>query len=342
MRPCHVSALFRSPALLTVVTGFCTTPASLSLAADLDAPAEFVVTDVVGAARPPGITATMASQTLNNTISTSGSFEPMAFRWKWFATEDSPDTVHLSIWEAGADVYNNGFWDGARVRIYRVRNGQMYKVREDVVPEGGSRSSGWIGGIDFWAPVIDADASEYRYVFMQWYRPDYPYYFAIRAVDHQGNRSAVSNEVIVSSTLLVGEEAATALVGTHDEHSFSIPDNPTELDAPLPPSNLAATMDANGVVTFTWTPSPSDDVEGYEFLTSYWPEEERLGYGVGLSESPADPELWARLRWLPTQWHLAGLCALHHREQPLLALAGAQVGGGHGRLAWRSGSGCLG
>lgn len=276
---------------VTWVAGLAVLTGAVGWGGDLTAPAEFIITPVVSAARPKPMTATVGRGT-NNAVNAAGSFEPMVFRWKWYATGDAAAAVPLpEIDIHGWDTFNEGFWDGATVRVYRVANGKLQKVRQDVIPEGGFHCSGWLGGLDMWSPLIRPEAANYRMSFPGWYRPGHTYSFALRAVDSQGNRSVLSNEVGITATLLPGPDVPE---GTNAVYYPQLPEAPTETEAPLPPTNFTGAMDEAGLVTFTWTASASPDVIGYEFMNCNWGPADRHGFSLNLSQAPAARSQWVQ------------------------------------------------
>lgn len=70
-----------------------------------------------------------------NLFNVHGCFEPMAFRPKVRPVATSPNTVVLDA--AHALAIAEGFYDGARVRVYQAIDGKLELIRDAKVPPGG-------------------------------------------------------------------------------------------------------------------------------------------------------------------------------------------------------------
>ncbi len=98
------------------------------------ASADVVVGTTVVAEAPPNIGAAWQGNHVN-TIGTNPGFEGVNVRWNGTATGGGDDYILNE--DGGAtwfyDVYGDGFFNGATVRVYRVEETGVVKVREDTV-----------------------------------------------------------------------------------------------------------------------------------------------------------------------------------------------------------------
>ncbi len=242
-------------------------------------PARFVVTTDVVNEDVPAITATIGAVG-NSWLRSGGAFEPVHWRSRWFASEDSADRIVANNLHQ-FDSLREGFLDGAQVRVYRILNGKMTLVRQDRVAENGHAISSWRSNI---GRLIAPGQSSYTFAWASFNRPDVPYYFALQAVDKNGNRSEASNAVsFVRPTTVGGKSGAL--------QTFREPRNKAETDAPAAPSNLQGTIQEDGSLALTWDPSPSDDLAGYVLLRSdYDPKDHRGEYLQLAGKAKSDQE----------------------------------------------------
>lgn len=254
--------------------------------ADWSAPADFEITTEITNPNPGPFTATMGDGPVNSWID-GGAFEPLVFRRKYVALEDSPNQIIVNRTEIdGYNSYRDAFLDGATVRVYRVVDGVFTKIRTDVVPSGGYRCSGWNtpngrGGDELVAP----GTTQFQDHFAGWYRPDVPYYYTVRAVDQNGNESTDSNVVNVT------RPDKTGTAGSNNVISFDPPGSPSETNAPSAPANLNVTVDAGtGIVTLTWDAVSDPDLAGYRVYIADSPPAQHRGFGIDLATVPADPD----------------------------------------------------
>jgi chitodextrinase len=237
-------------------------------AAELNAPASFRVTNEVINAGVEPFTATIS--TVGNSL-LSASYEPVNFRTRIFAGGDSPDRLiashtELSNWES----YRKGFYDGADVRVYRIIDGKMRLVRRDKVAVGGSHYIEWravVGGRD---KLIAPTATQAQWRFEDYNRPDASYYFAVVAVDKDGNASPASNVSTV-----VKKSGRGGRVDHPVTVDFKAPNNKTDNHAPPAPTNFKAVYDAaTQMVSFSWDAANAPDLAGYRVVRSdYAPEQ---------------------------------------------------------------------
>lgn len=251
--------------------------------ADVTLPAVFTVNPVVAAPDPGAWTATTGGGTVN-AVNGGGGFEPLCFKWRWQATGDAPDSLILAESDIdGWDTFNEGFYEGASVRIYRAYNNELVKVRDDRI--AAHHVKRWA----YSSEMIDADTTTFRESLPGWYSPLETYYWAVMAVDHNGNESPVSN--IVSA----GRNVVTGATVTNDTHAFTRPLTPSETVAPAAPTNLQIALDeSTGVFTLTWNAVAAADLEGYVVRMSYWPPEEISQPRIELEGRATDP--WHHVR----------------------------------------------
>ena len=229
-----------------------------ALAADPSAPAEFRIGNTIVQPDPWLFTATIG-KVPGNTIA-YGAFEPFRFGHKWELKGDAENELLVGEedWKAYRLV-KDGFWDGASVRVYRVRNGAFVKVRDDHIAEGGHCSSGWDelrlgrGGL----VLLDPSANTATYGVGGW-RLDVPYWFRLRAVAKDGRMSPPSKAASVTPTASAGKKAPKPTTVTLKDVALG------EEDVALTsPGDFAADTDDTGIITFRWESDGDPDAAGY-------------------------------------------------------------------------------
>jgi len=259
---------------------------SLARSADFNAPAEFRVTDHVVAENPGAYTATFGNGPINSWMG-AGAFEPIFIRRKFHATGDSPDELLLHRADIeGYNTWKNGLYDGARVRVYRIRNGKLVKAREDTVKA--HYASGWryAGQPGLNGKIVTPDATTAEFRFDSWERRGVPYYLCVRAVDKEGNESADSNVLKL--------EPPPHPEGEQREPESSLldpafPEKPAKRTQPSSPKNLTADVDsAAGIVTLKWDGVDEGGLAGYRVMISDYPPEEHKGFHILLSTNPTE------------------------------------------------------
>jgi hypothetical protein len=255
-----------------------------SQGADINTPAVFSINQVVAAPNPGAWTATVSGGTVNE-VNSGGGFEPLVFKTRWRATGNAANSIILPDTEInGWDSYNEGFYKGSTVRIYRAVNDQIVKVREDTIAEHHVKAWQTYGD-----QTINAGVNTCQISLPGWYNPNHTYYFSVVAVDHNGNCSAHSNAVSAQRNAVTGNEPVNA------EHSFTAPASPTETTPPAAPGNLAISLNATtGIFTLTWQGVADADLEGYRVYISYWPPAEHTGLAIELAGQATDP--WQHVR----------------------------------------------
>lgn len=248
-------------------------------------PAVFRVTTEVVNKNVPPFTATINGFG-NSLINSGAGFEPVVFRNKLIAIEDSPNRIVTDpAMMSRYDTLREGFLDQATVHIYRIENGLFRMVREDHVAPGGSRASGWIRVLAQ-NQVIAPDVTRFRFRWDSWNRPRTKSYFTVRAIDKYGNLSPATrtfeaespeqpNKAPAAQNALVTFKPAKA-------HFFS--------SKPVPaPKAFRGNIGSDGILTLDWEPIDSPDVAGYVVYRSDYPPHQHSGYYLQLAGTPKLP-----------------------------------------------------
>ena len=245
-------------------------------------PAEFTVTTTVAAPNPGGWTCTMAGAPVENLLM-GGEYEGFNFRDRYFAAEAADNAVPLSRSDATAwDSRREGFFDGATARVFRIMGGRFVNVRTSAIVR--HRASGW--GVTMDDKLVPADSCRFEWNFEGYNSPSDPYYFAVVAVATDGTWSLPSQAVEVwRPAKCEGKASRTGL------KPYAWPRRgPGSVHGTVPaaPSGLRFTTAPDGVVTFTWSGSPTADLAGYLVLMSDYPPGKQAGYGLDLEGSAKD------------------------------------------------------
>ncbi len=211
-----------------------------------------------------------------NLINERCGFEPASYRTLVRPVKDDPGIVWLA--EGPGAERREGFYDGARVRVYHPIGGKMALVRDARVAQGGHWASGWKALHD--ALSAKEDVTEFKFVFGDnWnhhWRMDVPYYFAVRAVDVEGTASELSNAAAVTPA-----ESADKQTKSDPGLPFQFRKTGEALDAPPPPANLSATLEG-GVVTLRWEKPAGTNLAGYRVYFSTQDPARHKGYALKL------------------------------------------------------------
>lgn len=223
----------------------------------------------------------------NTLIDRGAGFEPVIFRHKLIALEDSPnriiaDPATLSYW----DTLREGFLDQATVHIYRIENGRFRMVREDQVATGGSHASGWIRVLAD-GQIVAPSATRFRFRWDDWNRRDTKYYFTVRAIDKYGNLSPAAQTFDSDSPgkLEKTPAAQNALVAFNPVKAFFSRSKP-----PPAPRNLRGKLGSDGILTLEWNPVDSPDLAGYVVYRSDYPPERHSGYYLQMAGVPTSAD----------------------------------------------------
>lgn len=246
---------------------------------DIRKPAVFrVTTDVVNQNVLP-FTATING--FGNSLIHEGSgFEPVVFRNKLIALEDSPNRIvadHATM--SRYDTLREGFLDQATVHVYRIENGRFRMVREDRVKTGGSHASGWISAISG-SQVVAPDTTRFSFRWDSWNRPHAKYYFTVRAIDKYGSLSPAAPAFEIDSPEKLGKAPAAqnVLIAFNPAKTLFTSPKPTPA-----PRALKGRLGSDGVLTLEWDPVDSPDLAGYVVYRSDYPPQQHSGYHLQLT-----------------------------------------------------------
>lgn len=180
-------------------------------------------------------------------------YEPVVLRHKLIADTDDPSFVETST------GMKTGLLDGARVRLYRIRDGAFVKLGEAVVPPGGHRAGGWSscsGGAGF-EYIVGGGTRTASLSIPAIYRPGATLWFALRAVRSGRERSELSAPVQVTlPDPLTGEPQANrgAVFNALPREVVRAAPAATPL---APPAGFSAEVrPADRQIAFSWTPVP--------------------------------------------------------------------------------------
>lgn len=222
----------------------------------------------------------------NSLLREGGGFEPVVFRHKLIAIEDSPNLIVANPDAVSRyDTLREGFLDQATVHIYRVENGNFRMVREDRVKIGGSHASGWLRIVDG-GRVVAPGITRFSFRWENWNRSSAKYYFTVRAIDKYGNLSPAAPAVEIDSPEIL-ERAPTVqnmLTIFKPAKAFFFSPKPTPTPAP---TAFKGKLGSDGVLTLEWEPVDSPDLAGYVVYRSDYPPHQHSGYYLHLAGAPA-------------------------------------------------------
>ncbi|MFP4581544.1 MAG: hypothetical protein ACLFQ6_12530 [Candidatus Sumerlaeia bacterium] len=217
-------------------------------------PAEFTVTRDVITPDMPRFTATIGS--IGNTMlrRSNGAFEPRRWRDRHWASRSDANRVYADGLSSGGRMHS-GFLDGAGVRVYRPINGKIVLVRDDKVAQGGTVIETW----EHRPPnTVGPETTTYQYAWPDSAAPGDPVWFCVYAIDKAGNFSEPSNAVRFVIPDNAGQGKAKNKTFRYKE-----PRRSNDTEAPASPTNLRGKANADGTVTFNWSPVEGDDLQGY-------------------------------------------------------------------------------
>jgi hypothetical protein len=222
--------------------------ASWAGGADPSRQAEFTVTQVVGQASPPGFGAEYEQQQRINNWTNNPGMEPLRAEDYWEPSAVGADAdgdyyvCDTTLW----DTLRSGFYDGARIRIYREQtdsgtsNTVVNKIYEGTIPTGGYVAEAWmqigLGAVSAQYPATDA-TDDYRIANGE------TWYYAVRAHDTSGNWSdyATASGATASASADNGPRIVTQRI-----------ENPTVGTAYTTDAPLATLTADGGTGTLTW------------------------------------------------------------------------------------------
>ncbi len=216
-------------------------------------------------------------------------FEPVEFRTRFFAAGDAPDRVVLGPEITQYDTLREGFYDGARVRVYRIVHGKMKIVRTDRVKDGGSWMSGWASMTG--ENVLPPDTTRFEVEFDDYNRPDATYFFSVAAVDKQGNESKPALGAGVPRPAKPGKPAAPK----PEPARLRPPKERTDTEPPPAPASFKAEAnEETGTVILTWDAVAAPDLAGYRVLKSDYDPKAHRGFGLILEGGAREGEAAVR------------------------------------------------
>ncbi len=219
----------------------------------------------------------------NSLIHEGAGFEPVVFRNKLIALEDSPNRIVTDpATMSHYDSLREGFLDQAMVHIYRIENGRFRMVREDRVKTGGSHASGWIRAVTD-SQVVAPGTTRFSFRWDNWNRPRAKYYFTVRAIDKYGSLSSTAPAFEIDSPEKLDKAPAAQNVliafKPAKAHFFS--------PKPIPALRaLRGTLGSDGILTLEWEPADSPDLAGYVVYRSDYPPRQHSGYYLQLAGTP--------------------------------------------------------
>lgn len=250
-----------------------------------DRPAEFRITAEVAATDPGRYTATFADGPLN--VWLNAGYEPIHFRTKLHLLGDSAN--ELIVEQAAIDghnVYRSGLWEGARARVYRVRDGKLALVREDIVAE--HHASGWHEVEGFGGKLVAPSQTTAEFALPGWWAEDVDQWITVVAVNKDGGTSPPANAARVRVPA-----RPQPLGKPREALTVAAPRGRGKLNAALPaPENVRVSVDEKTrVFTVSWDAVTSADLLGYGLRISDYPPDQHRGFRLVLKSSPVDPAL---------------------------------------------------
>lgn len=239
-------------------------------------PAQFRITAEAATGPVEPFTATIGNFG-NSLIWNGGAFEPLVYRNRFTAIENSPDRVVVAPEALSRnDTLREGFFDGAEVWIYRIDGGQFRLIRNDSVVQGGSAMSGW-GRVLRERHVVPPNTTNFTFRWDETSRPGVPSYFCVRAVDSTGRVSAPSRPV---SATWSGSKAEAQARANVIELAKGVTN--AESAALAVPSNIRSRILPDGSLSLEWDPVKGTDVAGYAIYRSDYPPDQHRGYFLEL------------------------------------------------------------
>ncbi|MBU0500870.1 MAG: hypothetical protein KJ558_14410 [Gammaproteobacteria bacterium] len=242
-------------------------------------PARFRVTTAVVNPDLQPFTATINGMG-NSLVYKGAGFEPVIYRTKLMAREDSPDRIlaepsAISNW----DSLREGALDGADVRVYRIEKGRFRLVRQDRVAKGGHRASGWLP-LNNGNALVPSGTTRFSFRWDSWNRRDADYYFSVQAIDVSGNASPFAAPFSIKRPNEVGQGQATNSETPFQPARLSLDKTP-----PPAPANLRGRRGIHGELILEWDPVAARDLAGYRVFRSDYPSQAHQGYALQLAGS---------------------------------------------------------
>lgn len=259
------------PLIAAVTLALATAPAT----ADEIETARFTVTNRVVNADLAPFTATIEAIGNGHRLVRGGSFEPTVFRNQFIATGGS-DRVINTTWDqlTGSDSWRTGAFDGGEVEVLRIENGQFRRVRTGTIDINGYQANGWVE--ETRGRHVAPNSPKYTFTWDRWSQPDTAYFFTVRTLDADGNRSGPAPAVSVTHP---GEIERRG--GGGDLKKMRSRDRAS--DRVREPANLRATLTPEGRVELTW--DAVQGAAGYAVFRSDTNPANHTGHQIVLTES---------------------------------------------------------
>lgn len=252
-----------------------------SYSSNYKTPAHFKVTNDIVNKDVTAFTATIPG--IGNSLIDEGSgFEPVVYRNKYKALENSSNRVVVSaVALSYYDTLREGFLDGADVFVYRIENAKFSMVREDKVAEGGFHVSGWVRAIKD-NQVLPPDTTRFTFRWSGWNRPREKYYFTVKAIDRSGNLSAPATAFAIERPENTGKNEPIPSFVEFKPSRLTL-----DSTRPSAPGNLRGRLIADGALVLEWDPVAANDLAGYVVFRSDYPPDKQTGHYLQLTRIPA-------------------------------------------------------
>lgn len=242
---------------------------------NISIPASFkITTDIVNKNIQP-FSATTSG--FGNSLIGSG-FEPLIFRNKFIATQNSPNKIYISEKSlTNYDSFREGYLDNAKIQIYRITNGRFNMVREDIVTTGGTHASGWVRLLNN-NKIISPKTTTFEFQWDAWNRANVDYFFTIRAVDKYGNISLPSPtfKIAKPDTDYKKITINNKLISFKPKKSFFSKSRPPA------PKTLKGKLTKNGTLILKWNTVDFSNIAGYYIYRSDYHPNKHSGYYLDL------------------------------------------------------------
>lgn len=250
--------------------------------------AEFIVRPKVIAKNPGAYTFTVDDGPVNALLK-CGNFEPFSRRTKVHATGTSPNELILPKHiVSGYNTRKSGWYDGAKIRVYRIVDGELRKIREDVITN--HFVEGWNKGCE---GVISSKMIKAGVFTAQTFIPSYSrrgcdYFYGVVSVDNQGRESECVTFTKIKVPFNLPKKTSSVKNPIVPFVAYKGSDANLRPAAPTHLSHLLD--DKNGLITLNWKMNETKDIAGYRIYYSDYNPNNFRGYHIYLKNSPKDPE----------------------------------------------------
>ena len=247
-------------------------------------PAYFKIHDEPVARNLTAFTATIGGFG-NNLIYNGSGFEPVVYRNKYTALNNSQNSVIVNASQlTHHDTLRDRALDGATVQIYRIENGKFRMVRESTIPKAGFHASGWLRYIGE-KELIPANTTSFEFSWDPWNRLGAKTYFTVRAVDYNGNYSAPSSAIAAERPSRLAKVTLQNTTKPYKASQLTVDSTP-----PPAPTNFNGVINQKGVLQLEWDSVNTPDLAGYVVYYSDYPPEQQKGFGFVLEDTEKEEE----------------------------------------------------